>query len=172
MDIIGIICIIYVVFQLIKESITPKLPSDHWANDDLILKDRLNGVSEKEILRNAKQKRYYIPNEVMRLYEDPHKGIENYDLYKEDIEEYGHIQTNKWKNQGKYNLNSLELEVLHLKIELELEGRCKGYSNEEYRELWRKAKPFLEANEYDFRDTEAVRHWKKVHEIEMRYRKQ
>ena len=35
-----------------------------------------------------------------------------------------------------------------------------------------KAKPFLEANEYDFRDTEAVRHWKKVHEIEMRYRKQ
>lgn len=40
MDIIGIICIIYVVFQLIKESITPKLPSDYWANDDLILKDR------------------------------------------------------------------------------------------------------------------------------------
>lgn len=80
--------------------------------------------------------------------------------------------SNKWKNQGKYNLNSLELEVLHLKIELKLEGICKGYSNEEYRELLRKAKPFLEGNEYDFRDTEAVRHWKKVREIEMRYRKQ
>ena len=61
MELIAIVSIIYVIIQLLKEMFTPKLPEDYYANDELITKDRVSGMPENEIRRNAQNRRYYIP---------------------------------------------------------------------------------------------------------------
>ena len=38
------------LFGGIKDAFTPTIPAENWANKDLINKDRMNGMSEKEIL--------------------------------------------------------------------------------------------------------------------------
>jgi hypothetical protein len=49
---------------IFKESFGRKVPAENWANKDLIHKDRMNGVSENQILINVKQGRYCIPKEI------------------------------------------------------------------------------------------------------------
>jgi len=50
---LGIVSIISTCFEGIKEAFTPTLTAEHWANKELQHKDRMSGMSEKEILRNV-----------------------------------------------------------------------------------------------------------------------
>ena len=101
-----IVSLISSVVQGIKESFTPTIPAENWANKELIYQDRLNGMSEKEILENVKQGRYVVTTK----YPEPHRNehgqimIENCQLWREDLSKYGTVQTMKWVEQGKYNL--------------------------------------------------------------------
>ena len=100
MHLLGIVAIIYVIYQLIKEACTPTLTAEHWANKELQHKDRMSGMSEKEILKNAERGRYYIPKEVAQAYPVPHREpdwqhrliIENCELHKADVAQYGALQ--------------------------------------------------------------------------------
>ena len=73
MHLLGIVAIIYVIYQIIKEAFTPTLTAEHWANKELQHKDRMSGMSEKEILKNAHKGRYYIPKEIAQAYPVPHR---------------------------------------------------------------------------------------------------
>lgn len=94
------------VVQGIRDAFTPTIPAENWANKDLQYQDRMNGMSEKEIIRNAERGRYIVTEE----YPEPHRNehgqimIENCQLWNEDLSKYGSVQTMKWAKQGKYNL--------------------------------------------------------------------
>lgn len=111
LDGLFIVSIIGSCVQAIKESNTSKIPADNWANKDLIDIDKMNDVSEKQILVNARNGRYKIKKE----YPKPHRNergqiiIENSLLYDHDYRAYGALQTTKWVEQGKYNLIQEEL---------------------------------------------------------------
>jgi len=49
----GWIAIIIVICWWLKEVLTPVTPAEDWANEELLHKDRMSGMSEKEILRNV-----------------------------------------------------------------------------------------------------------------------
>ena len=97
--------------QLIKEARAPTIPAENWANKELIHKDRMDGISEKEFSKNLVNGKY----KVTETYPEPHRMedgriiIENYQLYKEDCKKYGVPQAHKWMRQGKYNLTPEEL---------------------------------------------------------------
>ena len=99
------------VVQMFKESYQPVIPAENWANEELIRKDRMNGISEKDFARNLANGKY----KVTETYPEPHRMadgriiIENYELYKEDCEKYGVPQAHKWMRQGKYNLTPEEV---------------------------------------------------------------
>lgn len=99
-------------YQAIKEACQPTIPAENWANKELIHKDRMAGISEKEFARNLANGKY----KVTGTYPEPHRMedgriiIENYELYKEDCRKYGVPQAHKWMRQGKYNLTPEELQ--------------------------------------------------------------
>ena len=72
MHLLGIVAIIYVIYQIIKEALEPTLTAEHWANKELQHKDRMSGMPEEEILKNAHKGRYYIPNENSQAYPGSH----------------------------------------------------------------------------------------------------
>ena len=92
--------------QGIKEAFTPTIPAENWGNKELQYQDRMNGMSEKEIIKNAERGRYIVTEK----YPEPHRNergqimIENCQLWNEDLSKYGSVQTMKWAKQGKYNL--------------------------------------------------------------------
>jgi len=92
--------------QGIKEAVTPTIPAEKWANKELQYQDRMNGMTEKEIIKNAEKGRYI----VTQKYPEPHRNeygqimIENCKLWEEDLAKYGAVQVDKWVKQGKYNL--------------------------------------------------------------------
>lgn len=98
--------LISTVVQGVKEAFTPTIPAENWANKELQYRDRMNGMSEKEIVKNAERGRYI----VTKKYPEPHRNergqimIENSQLWNEDLNKYGSVQTMKWAKQGKYNL--------------------------------------------------------------------
>ena len=98
--------------QAIKEACEPTIPAENWANKELINKDRMNGISEKEFARNLAHGKY----KLVENYPEPHRDkdgkiiIENCRLYHEDVENYGAVQAQTWVKQGKYNLTPEELE--------------------------------------------------------------
>ena len=102
----GILAIFSMLFGGIKETFTPTIPAENWANKDLINQDRMKGMSEKEILKNVEIGRYI----VREKYPEPHRNergqimIENSQLWHKDLNKYGSVQTMKWVEQGKYNL--------------------------------------------------------------------
>ena len=108
---------------LAKEKFTPTIPAENWANKDLIHQDRMNGMSEKQILENVKNGRYIVTEK----YPEPHRNehgqimIENYKLYNEDLLKYGAVQTMKWVKQGKYNLEGEALKKEQERIEKHFE---------------------------------------------------
>ena len=101
-----IVSFICTVTQLIKEQCEPVIPAENWENKDLIYKDRMSGISEKEFHRNLVNGKYKITEK----YPEPHRNakgkiiVENDKLRKEDLLKYGSVQTMKWIKQGKYNL--------------------------------------------------------------------
>lgn len=97
--------------QIVKEVCEPTIPSENWANKDLIHKDTMNGISSKEFQYNLVNGKYKLEEK----YPEPHRDkdgkiiIENCLLYDEDLFKYGAVQTMKWVKQGKYNLTPEEL---------------------------------------------------------------
>lgn len=179
MHLLGIVAIIYVIYQLIKEAFTPTLTAEHWANKELEHKDRMSGMSEKEILKNAQKGRYYIPKEVFQAYPVPHREpdgrhriiIENDELHKADVAQYGAYQAQKWVEQGKYNLNPEELEIVHLQIERKFQHLYSiGSSDSKYTQKVKEIDAILATKHWDCRNTEAVRQWQKAHDAESKYR--
>lgn len=63
-----------------------------------------------QIIKEACQPVRHVDNQKSEVtyYEPRREGkvivIENYDLYKQDIEKYGLFQVHQWMVQGKYNL--------------------------------------------------------------------
>lgn len=182
MHLLGIVAIIYVIYQLIKEACTPTLTAEHWANKELQHKDRMNGMSEKDILKNAERGRYYIPKEVAQAYPVPHREtdgrhrliIENCELHREDVNQFGAYQAQKWLEQGKYNLNAAELEITHLQYELKhlrLITIGSSYNRDKEKARMAEIQEILATKNWDCRKTEAVLQWQKAHDAEQAYRR-
>lgn len=108
--------------QGVKDALTPTIPAENWANKELQHQDRMNGMSEKEILKNAERGRYIVTTK----YPEPHRNehgqimIENCKLWNEDLIKYGSVQAMKWAKQGKYNLEGEALKKEQERIEKEL----------------------------------------------------
>lgn len=131
-NLIGIFAIASCCTEAIKEYCTPVIPAENWANKDLVHKDRMSGVSEKQIIKYAHAGRYKMNEKYPEPHRDPVDGkiiIENCKLYNEDVKNYGVVQAMKWVRQGKYNLTPEELKKEEERIDKELE---------EYLELARK----------------------------------
>ena len=147
----------------------------------LLMAIYLNGMSEKEILKSAERGRYFIPKEVAQAYPVPHREpdgqhrliIENCELHKADVAQYGALQAKKWLEQGKYNLNAEELEITHLQYELShlrLIILSSSYNRDKEKARMEEIKQILATKNWDCRNTEAVRQWQKAHDAEMKYR--
>ena len=123
----GILAICSMLFGGIKDALTPTIPAENWANKDLINQDRMNGMSEKQILENVKNGRYIVTEK----YPEPHRNergqimIENCQLWHEDLKTYGSVQTMKWAEQGRYNLEGEALK----KEQERIEKHCKELMN-------------------------------------------
>ena len=121
-NLIGIFAIISCCVEVIKECCTPVIPAENWANKDLVRKDRMSGVSEKQIIRNAQVGKYKLTEKYPEPHRDPASGkiiIENCRLYDEDVKNYGVTQAMKWVKQGKYNLTPEELKKEEERIKKE-----------------------------------------------------
>ena len=62
--------LISTVIEGIKNALTPTIPAENWANKDLQYQDRMNGMSEKEIIKNAEKGRYIVKEK----YPEPHRN--------------------------------------------------------------------------------------------------
>ena len=115
----GILAIFSMLFGGIKDALTPTIPAENWANKELQYQDRMNGMSEKEILENVKKGRYIVTEK----YPEPHRNergqimIENCQLWHEDLKTYGSVQTMKLAEQGRYNLEGEALKKGQERIE-------------------------------------------------------
>ena len=179
----GGVALIIMIFLILCEKLMPapkEIPEENWANQELIQKDRKTGMSEEEIRRNARRGRYYIPKEVFQAYPIPHREpdgrhrllIENCELHKADVEEYGVSQAKKWLEQGKYNLNAEELAITHLQYELshlKLITLCSSYNCDKENARMKEIKQILATKNWDCRNTEALKQWQAAHDAEMRY---
>ena len=107
--------------QVIKEVCEPTIPAENWTNKELIHKDRMDGISEKEFSKNLANGKY----KLVENYPEPHRDkdgkiiIENSLLYNNDLKKYGAVQTMKWVKQGKYNLTPEELKKEEERIKKE-----------------------------------------------------
>ena len=147
-----------------KEKTEKSIPAEYWANKELYNKDTLDGVPAKERMRRLKAGRYCIPEEIFEAYPTPHRDVksnkiilENEVLYREDISEHGAYQARQWVEQGKYNLNKEEYEINTLRIK-----RKYGQLSPDEERLYQQKK-------IDWRNTEAVRQWKKARAAESKY---
>lgn len=113
LDGLFIVSLIGTCVQAIKEACQPTIPAENWANRELMDKDRMNGMSEKQILKNVEKGKYKVTETYPEPHRDPETGkiiIENCRLYYDDVKKYGAVQAQKWVKQGKYNLTPKELE--------------------------------------------------------------
>ena len=105
-----------------KEKMTRKISAENWGNKELIHRDRMSGMSEREIIKNVERGKYWASIQEAPKYPEPHREsdgriiIENCDLYEEDVKKYGAYQAQQWMKQGKYNLSPEELEKEKKKI--------------------------------------------------------
>lgn len=103
-------------YQAIKEACTPTIPAENWANKDLYYEDLMKGVSVEQRMKNVQNGKYKLTEKYPEPHRDQKTGkiiIENYELYKKDVINYGAYQAYKWMHQGKYNLTPEELEKQH-----------------------------------------------------------
>lgn len=107
-----VVSLIITIVQLIKEACEPTIPAENWSNRELINKDRMSGISDKEFYKNLADGKYILKE----TYPEPPKNkqgkiiIQNSLLYEEDCRNYEPLQVKKWIEQGKYNLTPEELE--------------------------------------------------------------
>lgn len=175
-----IIMLLVILYEKLHDKLTPAIPAENWANKKLIEQDRMSGMSEKEILRNVQNGRYYIPKEVFQAYPVPHREpdgqhrllIENCELHKDDVRQYGSLQAKKWLEQGKYNLNAEELEITDLQYELRhlsLMTLISSNNCGEEKARMEEIKQILATKNWDYRNTEALKQWQAAHDAEMKY---
>lgn len=111
------------IYQGVKDVMTPTIPAENWENKDLYYQDIMNGVSPKQRMINLKNGKYKLTEK----YPKPHRNergqiiIENCQLWKDDLNKYGAYQVNKWVEQGKYNLSPEKLKKEEERIEKHLE---------------------------------------------------
>ena len=117
-DLLFAVSIIGTAVQAFKESCTPTIPAENWANKELYHKDIMNCVSAEQRMKNLENGKYRLTE----VYPEPHRDvdgkiiIENCKLYNEDVWNYGAVQAQKWVKQGKYNLTPEELEKENKRI--------------------------------------------------------
>ena len=110
--------------QVIKESCTPTIPAENWANKELYHKDIMSSISAEQRMKNVENGKYKLTTKYPEPHRDPVSGkivIENCKLYYEDVRNYGAYQAQQWVKQGKYNLNPEELKKERERIKAELE---------------------------------------------------
>lgn len=108
------------LIELVKESYEKPIPAEYWGDKEAIRKDRMSGVSEKQIIKNVENGKYYSNKKYPKPHRDPKDGkiiIENERLYREDVKKYGVVQAQRWVEQGRYNLTPEELEKENERIE-------------------------------------------------------
>lgn len=111
-------------YQAIKEAFEPTIPAENWANKELYHKDLMSGMSAEQCMKNVKNGKYKLTETYPEPHRDPETGkiiIENCDLWRKDLREYGAYQVSKWVKQGKYNLTPEELKKQREKFEKEME---------------------------------------------------
>ena len=116
------------VVRIVKESCTPVIPAENWANRELQHEDLMNGMSMEQILKNVEKGRYKLTETYPEPHRDPISGkiiIENCKLYHEDVYKYGAVQAQKWVKQGRYNLTPEENEKEKERIKAEIEEICR-----------------------------------------------
>ena len=126
MSLLGIFSIFSTAKRVIKESLEPTIPAENWANKDLIHKDIMEGHSD-QLIKNAHNGKYVITEIYPEPHREPKSGkiiIENCDLWKKDLKEYGAYQVSKWVKQGKYNLGPEELKKQNEEHEKKMEYLC------------------------------------------------
>ena len=162
----------------LNEKTTKSIPAENWANKELQYKDRLNGMSEKDIVKNAQNGRYYRPKEVSQAYPVPHREsggghriiIENDELHDADVAQYGAYLAQKWTEQGKYNLTPEELEIVRFQIRRRFQQLYSLGNSDNECDLTSKEKDVLLASKHwDCRKTEAALQWEKIHATERKY---
>ena len=172
-NLLGIFSIISSAVQGVKDAFTPTIPAANWENKDLQYQDRMNGMSEKEILKNARNGRY-----IMTIrYPEPHRNergqimIENCKLWHEDLNEYGAVQVGKWVKQGKYNLTNEEAKVENARIRLNLLKQLHlgaGTRIKPEEEIEKKnCEKILSESTIDFTQTEAIKDWIKARNADL-----
>ena len=112
------------VARIIKEANAPIIPAENWANEELIHKDRMSGISEKQFSKNLANGKYKLKTVYPEPHRDPKTGkiiIENSLLYQEDVKKYGAVQAQMWVRQGKYNLTPEELKKEEERIQKKME---------------------------------------------------
>ena len=121
---LGLVSLIGTTAQVIKEACEPVIPAENWSNKELIYKDRMNGISDKQFSKNLANGKY----KLIEVYPEPHRDpvsgkiiIENSLLYKEDVAKYGAYQAQQWVKQGKYNLSPEELKKEEERIKKKFE---------------------------------------------------
>ena len=108
--------------QLVKDSCTPVIPAENWANKELYHKDLMSGMDGKQLMKNVENGKY----KLVETYPEPHRSadgkiiIENSTLYREDVRNYGAWQAQQWVKQGKYNLTPEELKEEEIRIKKRL----------------------------------------------------
>ena len=122
-DLLFITSLIGSLIQYTKESLTPTIPAENWANKELYHQDIMNEVPIKQRMKNLENGKY----KLTETHPEPHRDkdgkiiIENCLLYEEDFKKYGALQTHKWVKQGKYNLTSEELKKEEERIKAKYE---------------------------------------------------
>ena len=123
-DLLFVVSIIGAVVQIVKESCTPTIPAENWANKELYHKDIMDGVSVEQRMKNLKDGKYKLTETHPEPHRDPVSGkiiIENSKLYHEDVKNYGAYQAQKWVKQGKCNLTPEELKKEKERIKAQYE---------------------------------------------------
>lgn len=121
--ILGIIHIFATACEMIKEASEPVIPAENWANKELIHKDMISGISDREFSRNLANGKY----KMTKTYPEPHRDergriiIDNYKLYREDIDKHGIAKAHEWKMQGKYNLTPEEVKKEEERVKADFE---------------------------------------------------
>lgn len=108
-NLLFIMSIIGNVVQLVKETHTPVVPAENWANKELYYKDIIDGVSVEQRIKNLENGKYKLTETYPEPHRNPENGkivIENYKLYYDDVNKYGAWQAQRWVERGKYNLPS------------------------------------------------------------------
>lgn len=121
---LGLASIIGTCCQSIKDACIPTIPAENWANYNLYNQDIMNDVPVEQRMKNLKNGKYRLTESYPEPHRDAKTGkiiIENSQLYKEDVWNYGACQAMQWVKQGKYNLTPSELAKEHERIKKHFE---------------------------------------------------